>query len=63
MVRVMEKASLMAKENDNIECEVIDLQTLYPYDADTLIASVKKTGRAVIIHEAPVMNHFLLIDC
>jgi 2-oxoisovalerate dehydrogenase E1 component beta subunit len=36
-----------------ISAEVIDLRTLMPFDIDTLLASVKKTGRAVIVHEAP----------
>jgi 2-oxoisovalerate dehydrogenase E1 component beta subunit len=35
-----------------IECEVIDLRTLWPLDIDTVIASVKKTGRVVVVHEA-----------
>ncbi len=36
-----------------IDCEVIDLRTLWPLDIDTVIASVKKTGRVVVVHEAP----------
>jgi pyruvate dehydrogenase E1 component beta subunit len=36
-----------------IECEVIDLRTLWPVDIDTIVASVKKTGRVVVVHEAP----------
>jgi len=36
-----------------IETEVIDLCTLWPLDIDTIIASVKKTGRVVVVHEAP----------
>ncbi len=36
-----------------IECEIIDLRTLWPLDIDTIIASVKKTGRVVVVHEAP----------
>ncbi|MCC6887482.1 MAG: alpha-ketoacid dehydrogenase subunit beta [Hyphomicrobiales bacterium] len=35
-----------------IQAEVIDLATLKPYDEDTLLASVAKTGRCVIVHEA-----------
>ena len=35
-----------------IECEVIDLRTLWPMDTDTVVESVKKTGRLVIVHEA-----------
>jgi pyruvate dehydrogenase E1 component beta subunit len=37
--------------NEGIEAEVIDLRTLRPMDTDTLIASVKKTGRAVTVEE------------
>ena len=33
--------------------EVIDLRSLQPLDLDALVASVTKTGRAVIVHEAP----------
>lgn len=36
-----------------IESEVIDLRTLWPLDIDTIINSVKKTGRVVVVHEAP----------
>ncbi len=38
---------------EGIEAEVIDLRTLSPFDADTIIASVERTGRAVVVHEAP----------
>eukprot|EP01017_Pseudomicrothorax_dubius_P000444 TRINITY_DN0_c1819_g1_i1.p1 TRINITY_DN0_c1819_g1~~TRINITY_DN0_c1819_g1_i1.p1 ORF type:complete len:108 (+),score=17.77 TRINITY_DN0_c1819_g1_i1:64-387(+) len=47
------EAAAMA-EKDGISCEVIDLQTLYPYDGETLIKSHNKTGRCIISHEAPV---------
>jgi pyruvate dehydrogenase E1 component beta subunit len=36
-----------------IECEVLDLRTLWPVDIDAIVASVKKTGRVVVVHEAP----------
>ncbi len=36
-----------------VSCEVIDLRTLWPVDIDTIVASVKKTGRVVVVHEAP----------
>ncbi len=36
-----------------IECEIIDLRTLWPVDIDTIAASVKKTGRVIVVHEAP----------
>ena len=40
-------------EADGISVEVIDLRTIRPYDADTVITSVAKTGRAVVANEAP----------
>lgn len=42
-------AEELAKEN--IACEVVDLRTLAPLDTDTFVASVKKTGRAVVVEE------------
>jgi pyruvate dehydrogenase E1 component beta subunit len=36
-----------------IECEVVDLRTLWPVDIESVVASVKKTGRVVVVHEAP----------
>ena len=35
------------------QAEVIDVRTLSPFDFETVIASVSKTGRAIIVHEAP----------
>jgi pyruvate dehydrogenase E1 component beta subunit len=46
------EASNRAAEQ-GIDCEVIDLRTLWPVDIETIIESVKKTGRVVIVHEAP----------
>lgn len=52
MVPVMLKAqATLAKEG--ISIEVIDLRTLSPLDTETILASVEKTGRCVVIHEAP----------
>jgi pyruvate dehydrogenase E1 component beta subunit len=36
-----------------IDCELVDLRSLQPLDLDAIVASVDKTGRAVIVHEAP----------
>jgi len=36
----------------SIECELIDLRTLWPVDIDCLVSSAKKTGRIVVVHEA-----------
>ncbi len=38
---------------EGIDAEVIDLMTLSPFDEETIFRSVKKTGRVVIVHEAP----------
>jgi len=43
---------------EEIEAEVIDVQTLKPLDAGTILASVRKTGRCVIVHEAPYTGGF-----
>lgn len=51
LVREVEKAiKLLEKENINVE--LIDLRTIQPYDKDTIIESVKKTGRFLVVHEA-----------
>jgi pyruvate dehydrogenase E1 component beta subunit len=52
MVEIAEKAAALA-EQAGISVEVIDLRTLLPFDIDALIASTQKTGRVVIVHEAP----------
>jgi 2-oxoisovalerate dehydrogenase E1 component beta subunit len=36
-----------------VDCEVVDLRTLWPIDVETVLASVQKTGRLVVVHEAP----------
>ncbi len=53
MVQVALEAAEAAAEEDQTSVEVIDMRTLLPYDIDTVIASVKKTSRVVIVHEAP----------
>jgi pyruvate/2-oxoglutarate/acetoin dehydrogenase E1 component len=40
-------------ETQGVAVEIIDLRTLAPMDRETILASVRKTGRAVILHEAP----------
>jgi pyruvate dehydrogenase E1 component beta subunit len=47
----LEAAEQMALEG--VSVEVIDLATIKPLDMDTILESVKKTGRCVIVHEAP----------
>ena len=53
MVRVAREAAETLSREDGVSVEVIDVLTLAPLDHDTLVASVAKTGRAVIVHEAP----------
>ncbi len=45
-------------EAEGISAELIDLRTISPLDKETVLASVKKTGRAVIVHEAVVFGGF-----
>jgi len=47
----LEAAEMLADEG--IQVEVLDLRTLSPFDAETIVHSVEKTGRAVVVHEAP----------
>jgi 2-oxoisovalerate dehydrogenase E1 component beta subunit len=44
--------------NEGVDAEVIDLRTLLPYDAPAVLESVKKTGRAVLVQEAPKICGF-----
>ena len=46
-------AAADALAREGIDCEVIDVATLNPLDAETILDSVRKTGRAVIVQEAP----------
>ena len=54
MVHVAEQGIM----DSGIDAELIDLQTLLPWDRDTVVESVKKTGRCVIVHEAPKTSGF-----
>jgi pyruvate dehydrogenase E1 component beta subunit len=51
MRETMEAAERLAE--DGVEAEVLDLRSLVPIDVECLVESVRKTGRAVIVHEAP----------
>jgi pyruvate dehydrogenase E1 component beta subunit len=53
MMRPTLEAAEALKEEDGVEAEVIDLLTISPLDHETFTESVRKTGRAVIVHEAP----------
>jgi len=53
MMRPTLEAAQTLKEEEGVEAEVIDLLTVSPLDHELFTESVKKTGRAVIVHEAP----------
>jgi 2-oxoisovalerate dehydrogenase E1 component beta subunit len=46
--------SAIEKEMSDVSIELIDLRTIYPWDRPTIIDSVKKTGRAIVVHESMV---------
>ena len=53
LVRTCVEAAVAARE-DGRALEVIDLRSLSPMDIGTVVASVRKTGRCIVVHEAPV---------
>ena len=55
---VLRKAVAEARDKLGITCDLIDLRTLLPWDVDAVVSSVKKTGRLLISHEAPVTGGF-----
>jgi pyruvate dehydrogenase E1 component beta subunit len=52
MIREVQKAMVMAKEA-GISVELIDLRTIYPIDRETIRQSLEKTGRFIVVAEAP----------
>jgi len=54
----MVHVALAAAEETGIDAEVIDLRTLLPLDLETVTASVKKTGRCLVLHEATLTSGF-----
>jgi acetoin:2,6-dichlorophenolindophenol oxidoreductase subunit beta len=54
--RALEAAGRLAEEG--IDIEVIDPRTLKPLDGETIVRSVSKTGRLLVVHEAPVTGGF-----
>ena len=53
MMRVAREAAEVLAAEDGAEAELVDLLTVSPLDRDTVVASVGRTGRAVVVHEAP----------
>ncbi len=56
-LRTLQKACELALK-DGISCELIDLRTILPWDSETIIKSVMKTGKLVVSHEAPITCGF-----
>ena len=56
MIQIGKAAELAAAEG--ISCEIIDLRTLLPWDRDTVVDSVNRTGRLLVSHEAPLTGGF-----
>jgi pyruvate dehydrogenase E1 component beta subunit len=57
-VPTCETAAAQVHEQHGWNCEVIDLRTIMPWDQERVCESVKKTGRAIIVHEAPRSGGF-----
>ncbi len=53
----LEAAERLSAESRR-KVEVIDLRTLLPWDVETVVSSVRRTGRALVLHEAPVTGGF-----
>lgn len=58
LARVAMKAADRLRESEGIEAEVIDLRWLHPFDWDAVVASVKKTGRALFLNEDTEITNF-----
>lgn len=53
MLTEVREAAARLEEEDGASVEVVDVRSLVPFDADTVVDSVNRTGRVVIVHEAP----------
>ena len=56
VIRCLRAAADMEKENFSVE--VVDLRTLVPFDEEGVLASVRKTGKALVVHEANLTAGF-----
>ncbi|WP_420449452.1 alpha-ketoacid dehydrogenase subunit beta [Candidatus Palauibacter sp.] len=58
MVHTAQEAAEQLAGEDGVEVEIIDLRTLQPLDGEAILESVKKTGRLLLLHEAPRFGGF-----
>ena len=58
MTKVTLKTVIDIKTIFQVNCEVIDLVSILPWDRETVLNSVKKTGRCIVSHEAPYTGGF-----
>ena len=52
----MDAIEEVKKTHPDVSIEVVDLQTVYPIDFETIVESVNKTGRCIVSHEGPRGN-------
>jgi 2-oxoisovalerate dehydrogenase E1 component beta subunit len=57
-VNVLVRAAEAVGAEAGVSCEVIDLRTILPWDEAAVCASVRKTGRCIVSHEAPLTSGF-----
>jgi 2-oxoisovalerate dehydrogenase E1 component beta subunit len=57
-IHVLREVADKVKEDFDVDCELIDLVSIMPWDFETVCNSVKKTGRVLIAHEAPLTSGF-----
>lgn len=57
-VAVLQLAAEAVAQHEGVSCEVLDLRTLLPWDREAVEASVNKTGRLLVSHEAPLTSGF-----
>jgi len=57
-VNVLLRAAEEAAKQAGVSCEVVDLRTVVPWDEAAVVASVKRTGRCIVAHEAPLTSGF-----
>jgi pyruvate/2-oxoglutarate/acetoin dehydrogenase E1 component len=58
MVHKASDAAERIAEEDGAQIEILDLRTLRPLDGEAIVQSVKRTGRVLIVHEAPRFGGF-----